>query len=276
VAPGRPPNRWASAYKSPRASYRVLMPPVPGLTGSVPRDMTRRLRSARRERGTSRSEPFSLFRISGRLSVESPGYRISHAHPELRIEILNRMDVDPDHQLMEVRVLGRDAAQYADELRRIPGVLQVDVYSATERSAMYRALLPTAPAIQVLRAHRVLTRYPIVVQDGWARFETIATRSQIRRMLRDFGGRVGPARVEAVRRGVVRTEDLGLTSPQEAVFRAALQAGYFNAPRGVSLTELARRLGRSKSTVSEQLAKVQRRLAESALRLELNALPLQS
>lgn len=207
--------------------------------------------------------------------MESPGYRISHAHPELRIEILNRLDVDDEHQVLEARVLGPDAASYAKELRSLPGALEVHVYSATDRSAMYRALLKTAPAIRVIRAHRILARYPIVLQDGWIRFETVATRSQIRRMLREFGGRVGPARIEAIRRGPVRTADLGLSSPQEAVFRAALQAGYFNAPRGISLTELARQLGRSKSTISEQLAKVQRRLAESALQLELRSVPFE-
>jgi len=223
---------------------------------------------------TTRGEVYSLFRISARLSLQSPAYRFSHAHPELRIEILGRMDVDTEHQVVEARVLSREASQYADELRSLPGFSEVDVHSETDHSAVYRLSLRSDLAAQAIRRHRVLTRYPMVLQDGWLRFETVAPAGRIRRLLGYLGGFVGPTRIEAVRRGPLKSGELGLTDPQEALFRAALRAGYFNAPRGVSLTELARRLGRSKSTVSHQLTKIQQRLAESALRLELQAFPI--
>jgi len=229
--------------------------------------------SSARSSTTAYGEPYSLFRISTRVAADSAAYRFSHAHPELRIEILGRMDLDPDHQVVELRVLGAHASRYADEVRALPDVSEVDVHSQTDRAAVYRVSLITDVPGRALRTYRVLTRYPVVLQDGWFRFETVAPASRIRQLVRHLQRSVGSARIEAVRRGPVPVGELGLTASQERVFRTALQTGYFNAPRGVSLTELARKIGRSKSTVSQQLARIQRRLAESALQLELSTLP---
>jgi len=248
-----------------RASPRYRGPPSPK---SVKSRLTVRLAGKKRA-----VEPYASFRVSARLSVDSVAYRFSHAHPELRIEILGRMDLDPDHQVVEVRALGPDASQYADELRAFSRVSQVDVHSETDRDAHYRISLDTDSAARAVRRFGILTRYPIVLQDGWLRLETVAPAGKIRRLIRHLERSVGPARIEAVRRRPVRAGELGLTAAQDHVFREALHAGYFNAPRGISVTELARKIGRSKSTVSQQLAKIQRHLAESALQLELGAFP---
>ena len=45
-----------------------------------------------------------------------------------------------------------------------------------------------------------------------------------------------------------------------------MAAGYFAVPRGITLTDLARRLDRSKSAVSEAIAIIERKLLESAMR----------
>jgi predicted DNA binding protein len=223
--------------------------------------------------GTPEPEPYSSFRISARLSLESVAYRFSHAHPELRIEVLARLDLDGEHQVAELRVLGRAAAAYADELRRTSGVSEVELHSETERDAIYRVTMVTGAGARAARSHGILVRFPMVLQDGWLRFETVAPASEIRQFLRYLEGAVGPARVEAVRQIPEPLGAIGLTASQDLVFRAALQAGYYNAPRGISVSDLALRLGRSKSTVSQQLAKIQRSLAEAALRLEFQGLP---
>ncbi len=55
-----------------------------------------------------------------------------------------------------------------------------------------------------------------------------------------------------------------MTAVQRAMFRQALERGYFDVPRRITLTQLARELSRSKSTVSMTLATVERKLAEAA------------
>ena len=54
-----------------------------------------------------------------------------------------------------------------------------------------------------------------------------------------------------------------LTDRQARVLRAALDAGYYEEPAGVSVTGLADRLDLAKSTVSETLRRAEAALAET-------------
>lgn len=221
---------------------------------------------------SSNQQPFALYRLAVQLPLNSLGFRFSRAHPELTIDIQNRMEVDLHHLLMEVKVLGPGAGEHVDEIRKFPGVVDVQVHIEGPAVAQYRLTEATSVAHEVVRLHRILTRYPLRLKDGWLRFETVAHASQIRHVVRDLRRRVGPTNVEAVRRGKVTLGSLGLSLSQETVFRTAIHAGYYDVPRRISVTDLAMSLGKSKSTVSEALGRISKRLTDSAL--QMAAVPL--
>ena len=210
---------------------------------------------------------FAVYRIAINLPPNSLGYVASIGHPERRLEIINRMELRDGLTLIEARATGPGARNLAPLAKQVPAVVRFELHPESENSAVYRVTQKVPAVWRVIQHHKILTRYPIVVVDGWMRFETVATAPQIRDLMKTLTKEVGPSRVEAVRHGSVTPSALGLTQSQEAVFRTALATGYFSSPRRTSLTELAVQLGRSKSTVSQQLALIQRRLAESALRL---------
>lgn len=207
--------------------------------------------------------------MAARLPQDSWGFPFSKAHPELRLELINRIELSPSRLLAEVRMLGPGAADWVEEARRMPGVVEVLLHPEAERSALYRVTFATPSIHALTRQHGVLTRYPVVIQNGWSRFETLARPSQMRAFLDDLHARVGPGEIESVRRGPDPLKGLGLTPSLDAVFREALSTGYFSVPRAISLTQLARRLGRSKSTVSTALVRIQSRLADSAVQVDL-------
>ena len=214
-------------------------------------------------------EPYAVYRLAVELPKGAIGAVFSRAHPELRIELENRVEVEPGIVLWDVRGFGPRAADWSEEIRKFPDIVNVEVHEEGPETAMYRITQRTPLILKVLQHHRILAQYPIALKDGWMRFETLAKASQVRALLRELTQRVGPNRVEAVRRGPVLARTLGLTAPQDALFRAALAAGYFSVPRGISVSDLAEKLGRSKSNTSEMLSKIQRRLAESAVQLDL-------
>jgi predicted DNA binding protein len=220
-------------------------------------------------RARARAEPYSAYRIAVQLPSNALGSYFTVLHPELRVEIVNRMEVGPSLLLTEARVTGPQAGAWAAQIEEFPGVRDVDVHVEGDRSAVYRITLAAGVVQRVTQKHRVLARYPIVIEDGWMRFETVATPSQIRPFLRDLVRQAGPSRVESIRRHNVSLRRLGLTAPQDAVFRTALSTGYFSVPRRISVSELAARIGRSKSNTSEILSRIERRLAESALQLDM-------
>lgn len=224
--------------------------------------------------GSTTGGNFAIYRIGVQLPPEAVGYQITHGRPEIRGEVYNRMELGDDLLVLEGRILGPGAGEFAELLQRLPNVVRFEVFRESERSAMYHLTLKQPTLMKVVREHRILTRYPLVYVNGYLRFETMAPASQVRAFVKELSRRVGPSRIEAVRQGTVRPSALGLTAPQLVLFRSALAAGYFASPRRITVTRLAQLLGRSKSTVSEQLAQIQRRLAESALRLRFEPLPM--
>ncbi|HYK92847.1 MAG TPA: helix-turn-helix domain-containing protein [Thermoplasmata archaeon] len=227
-------------------------------------------KAASRRAHPQRSHPVRLavYRIAVLLPAGSIGRDFPLAHPELRIEITNRMDLEPERLLSEVRVTGPHAGDYLEEVLEFPEVTHAEVHAESPRSAVYRFTQVTPVVQRVIQHHRVLTRYPILAENGWLRFETVAEAAQVRAVVDDLRRRVGESQVEAVRQGPFSGRRLGLSPAQSAVFQEALSGGYFTHPRGISVSRLATRLGRSKSTVSVALAKIQARLVAAAIRGE--------
>lgn len=212
--------------------------------------------------------------MGAQLPKDSWGYHYSRAHPDVRIELLDRVEVAPDKLLVEVRMIGEAAGAFAEEWERFPMIASVETHLQGERNVLYRIQMVPPSIHTVTVRHRVLTRYPIVIQDGWSRFETFASAPQMRGFLADLRLQVGPGQIESVRRGVAPLERLGLTPTQDSVFREAVSAGYYAVPREISLSALASRVGRSKSTVSVTLMKIEKALADSAIQLDLTSFRL--
>lgn len=214
---------------------------------------------------------YSLYRIVAQLGKDSWGYHFSKAHPACRLEVLDRMEVGSDMILVEVRMMGPGAFDWARESLKVAGVVHVESHVEDARTVLYRVTF-RSPAIHVItRHHRVLIHYPIVVQNGMSQFETFGSGPQMRAYLKELQERIGPSHVAAVRRAHIPAQTLGFTPVQDTIFRDAVALGYFESPRAISVTDLAERIGRSKSTVSASLVKIQKRLAESALGIDLTS-----
>lgn len=228
-------------------------------------------RTAPEEGTEAASERYSLYRVTAPLSKDGWGYHFSRAHPSLRLEVLDRIEIGENLLLAEVRMMGPDAYDWPPESRRYPSVIHIETHPEGPNSVLYRVTYRAPHIHAITRRHGVLTRYPIIVQNGFSQFETFAASRQMQAYLKELVGDVGPSQINSVQQGSVTAQTLGLTPGQVAIFQEAVTAGFFQVPRLVTLTHLAERLGRSKSTISTALVKIRKRLAESALQMDLSA-----
>jgi hypothetical protein len=235
--------------------------------GARPRKLARRRRPAQI---TEVPQGYSLYRVEAPLSKDGWGYHFSRAHPSMRLEILDRIEIGDELLLAEIRMMGPGAYDWPAESRRFPNVLHIETHPEGPSAVVYRVTYKAPYIHSITRKHGVLTRYPIIVQNGLSQFETFAGPDQMRAYLRDLTERVGPSQVSSVQQSSVTTQTLGLTPGQVAIFQEAVTSGFFQVPRLVTLTHLAERLGRSKSTISTALVKIRKRLAESALQMDLS------
>ena len=155
---------------------------------------------------------------------------------------------------------------WADEISRYPDVLHVESLAEVADGCLYRVSYRNPPVVYVYRRLRMPIQFPLRMQAGVMTWELIGHRAEFEEVLRLAQSRSPEVKVISIRRRPLRSHLPMLTATQHHLLSSAMAAGYFAVPREISLTELAHRLGRSKSSVSEALALIEKKLLESAMR----------
>jgi hypothetical protein len=189
----------------------------------------------------------------------------SRRHPALQLEALNRTEVASDVSVSDYWILGGAPGEWAAEIAKFPDVVQADSLAAVGDGCLYRIKYRNPPVVAVYRRLRVPLHFPLRIQSGFLTWEVVARYGEFRAIL-DYAKRADAGmQILSLRRRALRSHLPLLTESQHALLTEAMSAGYFAVPRGITLTELARKLDRSKSSVSEGIAVIEKKLIESAL-----------
>jgi len=124
-----------------------------------------------------------------------------------------------------------------------------------------------------LAAHGCLLVPPLTYADGEKRLRVLALSpaalTDVYHDLRaDYAGvTVADKReVSAPASAAPGAADADLTARQAAVLRAAVEAGFYDFPRGATTADLADRFGLARSTLEEHLRRAEGKVARAALR----------
>ena len=99
----------------------------------------------------------------------------------------------------------------------------------------------------------VIPQTPFEVRDGWVEWTISCAREKVRDLLSSFDNEEIPHRLVSTRGLSNRL----LTPRQRFVFDTAMQEGYYDVPRRITLTQLADVLDVAKSTLSAQLQRIE-------------------
>ena len=191
--------------------------------------------------------------------------RFSTAHPDLHIEALHWAAIDERTSVLDYWIAGVPAGLWTQEIASNPDVRKVDPLAESGEGGLYRVVQQMNPVVHLYRRLQLPLRFPLVIRGGVITWEVMARNSELDSILAFFRKRKLDVAISSVRRELGTGQIPVLTPHQRVLLTAALRAGYFAVPRGVSLTELARKLGRSKSSVSEALAHIEQRLLEGSV-----------
>ncbi|TXT58516.1 MAG: hypothetical protein BAJALOKI2v1_350011 [Promethearchaeota archaeon] len=104
----------------------------------------------------------------------------------------------------------------------------------------------------------VLIDFPVKVVDGWAYWNLISTRKGIDVLLSDFEQK--GLKFELLKIGIshkeLADEKFQMSFEEQQILQKAIEEGFFDVPRKISLEDLANQLGKSKSTLSVALRKI--------------------
>ena len=192
--------------------------------------------------------------------------QFSGKHPTVRLEVLNRTDLSADTSVSDYWIAGKPPGVWANEIGSYSDVLRVDSLAEVADGCLYRVRYKNPPVVYQYRRLGLPLQFPLRIYAGTLTWEVIGRRSDFQEILGFVKRRDPDLQILSVRHRGLRTHLPFLTPAQQQLLADAMSAGYFAVPRGITLTALARRLGRSKSAVSEALAIVEKKLLESTLR----------
>ncbi len=191
----------------------------------------------------------------------------SRRHPSVGLEVLGRSEIGRSHVVADIWIGGRPAGIWRREIARYSDVSHVDCLAEVGPGSLYRVRFVGPPVIELYRQLEVPLPFPMRVQGGAIEWEVVARAPEFQRIVR-FAQSIDPhLRLTWTRRAPLRSHLPRLTRAQTALLKRAIAEGYFSVPRRITLVDLARAVNRSKSSVSEALARIELKLLESALYL---------
>ncbi len=225
-----------------------------------------RLLSLRRRTRRAESDPIVVATLLYRLPDWVWVGRFSRAHPSVRLEFLAYSPLSRDVSVVDCWVTGRPAGVWAPEISRYPDVRHAESVAEMGGGCLYRVTFRNPPVVYLYRRLRMPLPLPIWMQGGMGRWEIVARTRAFHRLVEHFRRTVDPdLRIVSLHRSPLRSHLPQLSETQRQMLSAAMAAGYYAVPRKVSLGELARRLRRSRSALSETLAIVEEKLLESTV-----------
>jgi hypothetical protein len=225
-------------------------------------------RSRRANRGAPPAEPLpaadrlAIVKVDVEMNRHVWLSRFTRKHPDLVVEVHNVLVVGQHRVLGDFEILG-PRFDWKDEIGGFPDVLEVGPLDVPPDLGRYRVLFRETVLVPLMVKLEVLLRYPTTARNGLLSFETVDRVSQIRQLLGALRRAGIKSRIASLRKEFLRSRRPNFTPAQREMFQQALAMGYFHVPRRITLTRLSQKLSRSKSTVSETLAIVERKLAET-------------
>ncbi|GAD52940.1 bacterio-opsin activator domain-containing protein [Halarchaeum acidiphilum MH1-52-1] len=191
---------------------------------------------------------------------------ISRRYPDVCFRVLAAFPGTADGGIGLVEISGPDLPAVRDAVESSDVLRTVDVLHDGDGGTLVRFETSAPLLLRALRSARVPLELPFEVRDGVANWTLTAARDDLSRLGDELDARGVDYRLERVRDDAGRDPAL-LTERQHELLELAVERGYYDHPRGATLTELAAEAGVAKSTLSGLLQRAEGRVVKRHLRV---------
>lgn len=148
--------------------------------------------------------------------------------------------------IVEVTTMNRD-----DIIRNFedaPEVRSYEVVHTDEEMVLIQYVVPVPGTYDALRVTGNLPRFPALIQDGWLSSELTASQERLSEFTDELAAAGVPYQIVSLTQSYESRELL--TTRQWEFLNEAFKHGYYENPRGCTLTELAETFAVNKSAAS--------------------------
>ncbi|MGI0132972.1 MAG: helix-turn-helix domain-containing protein [Thermoplasmata archaeon] len=163
--------------------------------------------------------------------------------------------------LFEIHFRSPEGEDWIPELRTLPSVRQVEPLYTLGSTQVCRVYFVGRTLVPVLRNFGLVRQFPFPIQDGVAHWTVIGPATKVRALCAHLSREVRGVEIESVISDPT-LRPATLTPHQKEVLRTAMEEGYFDVPRRITLGGLAAKLDLAASTLSVALAVIERKIVE--------------
>ena len=179
---------------------------------------------------------------------------------DIRMEIINFLPYDLEKSIGNavIEIMHYEVDSILRVIKNHPSVFEFSVLEREENKVKFNVKTMDPYLLYGVIKCGVLVNFPVSVREGYAYWRLVSTRKRIDELLILFENkninfellRIGNSPYEL-------DEDKSKLSLEESkVLDEAINLGFFEVPRSISLEELANKLGKSKSALSVMLRKI--------------------
>lgn len=194
---------------------------------------------------------------------------LSRQYPDATFRILAALP-DEQHGVSLTEIYSDSLSELLEDMRSYDMVAKLEVMNQTDERALVQFETTKPLLLFAVQKSGVPIEMPFELSDGVATIEIKAPSdrlSELSEQLETFGISFS---IDYIQYEI--DDNKLLTESQEEILEKALDIGYYDTPRGGSLTDIAAEVDRAKSTVSETLhraeGKIIKDFAERTLRRE--------
>ena len=206
------------------------------------------------------SQRLSLARIKIKFPEEIWISEIFAKFHDIRMEIEYFLPYDLERSIGNaiVEIIYYNLSPIIEEIKNHKSVIEFSLLEQEDNRIKFNVKTKDPYLLYAVINCGALVDFPVNVREGYAYWRIISSRERIDKLLSLFEKK--GIQFELLRIGnspyPIEDEKSKLTLEESDVLDKAIELGFFEIPREISLEELANRLGKSKSALSVMLRKI--------------------
>lgn len=186
-------------------------------------------------------------------------HQATMSDPHVAVKVYAHFPANDGHVWEEAELTGTGWREKVERLRTLRSVQDLAILESTPEHARIRLRVDQCPLPFAVAASGLLPRFPFEIRSGHDQWLLIGEREAGARFIRELQDRNVDVEVLSTKE---YHPQANLTPRQRELMDIAIDQGYYEVPRRVTLTKLAERVHISKSTLSEALARAEKHVLE--------------
>ncbi|MBD3228575.1 MAG: hypothetical protein GF329_10340 [Candidatus Lokiarchaeota archaeon] len=182
---------------------------------------------------------------------------LSREFPDLKINILSMYLIRNNYGNILINLRGNNLSLILKRLKSHESVIEYNLISETSNSLLLNVKIRNPWLLMSTIENEVVFKFPISIINGWSEWELYADRGKLYSLFKNLESLGINLKLKSI--GKHEKKPI-LTSRQNEILTIAMNEGYYQVPREITLDDLAKKVQVAPSTLSEMIRKINKKL----------------